>query len=93
GIYAAVTRQTLDGKNPDGWIPEQKISVEQALKAYTLNAAYASFEEKVKGSIETGKLADYVILNQNLFEIPPSSIRDVQVVQTVVGGKPVFVRN
>jgi hypothetical protein len=93
GIYAAVTRQTLDGKNPDGWIPEQKISVEQALKAYTLNAAYASFEEKIKGSIETGKLADYVILNQNLFEIPPASIRDVQVVQTVVGGKPVFVRN
>jgi predicted amidohydrolase YtcJ len=93
GIYGAVTRQTLDGKNPEGWIPEQKISVEQALKAYTINAAYASFEETSKGSIETGKLADYVILEKNIFECEPSEIRDVRVIRTVVGGGTVFPGN
>lgn len=92
GIYAAVTRQTLDGRNPEGWIPEQKISVEQALKAYTIHAAYASFEEKIKGSIEIGKLADFVILDKNIFEIEPSQIRETKVLQTVVGGKTVFER-
>lgn len=86
GIYAAVTRQTLDGKNPEGWVPEQKISVEEAVKSYTVRAAYASFEEKIKGSIETGKLADFVVLNQNIFEIPPAQIRNVKVLRTVVGG-------
>lgn len=92
GIYAAVTRQTLDGKNSEGWIPEQKISVEQALKAYTINAAYASFEEKIKGSIEIGKLADFVILDKNIFEIEPSQIRETKVLQTVIGGKTIFER-
>lgn len=92
GIYAAVTRQTLDGKNSEGWIPEQKISVEQALKAYTINAAYASFEEKIKGSFEIGKLADFVILDKNIFEIEPSQIRETKVLQTVVGGKTIFER-
>jgi predicted amidohydrolase YtcJ len=92
GIYAGVTRQTLDGKNSEGWIPEQKISVEQALKAYTINAAYASFEEKIKGSIEIGKLADFVILDKNILEIEPSQIRETKVLQTVVGGKTIFER-
>lgn len=92
GIYAAVTRRTLDDKNPQGWIPEQKISVEEALKAYTIYAAYASFEEQKKGSLEAGKLADYVILEKNIFEIPAEEIRAVSVIRTVVGGKTVFDR-
>lgn len=90
GIYAAVTRQTLDGKNPDGWVPEQKISVEEALKSYTIRAAYASFEENSKGSIKQGKLADFVILEENLFEIASSDIRNVKVLRTCVGGKTVY---
>lgn len=90
GIYAAVTRRTLDGKNPEGWMPEQKISVEQALIAYTRNGAYASFEEKIKGSLEAGKLADFVILDQNLFTITPEKIRAVHVIKTIVGGKIVY---
>ena len=90
GIYAATTRRTLDDKNPNGWFPEQKISVEQALKAYTVNAAYASFEEKDKGSLEVGKLGDFVLLGEDLRTIAPEKIKDVKVVMTVVGGKVVF---
>lgn len=90
GIYAAVTRQTLDGKNPDGWIPAQKIPVEEAIKGYTLNGAYAEFAEQDKGSIETRKLADLVVLDQNLFEIPPEKIPDTKVRMTYVGGKLVY---
>jgi predicted amidohydrolase YtcJ len=90
GIYAAVTRRTLDEKNPDGWVPEQKISVAQALTAYTNDAAYASFDEKIKGSLERGKLADLVVLDQNIFEIAPEKIRDVKVLKTIVGGKEVY---
>ena len=90
GIYAAVTRRTLDGANPDGWVPEQKNSVEEALKAYTLSGAYASFDEAIKGSLAPGKLADFVILDQNLLEIDPASIKDVKVLKTFVGGEKVF---
>jgi predicted amidohydrolase YtcJ len=90
GIYAAVTRQTLDGKNPEGWVPEQKISVAEALKSYTIRAAYASFEENIKGSIKPGKVADFVILDKNLFEIPPADIRTVRVLRTCVGGEFVY---
>ncbi|MCK5821621.1 MAG: amidohydrolase, partial [Bacteroidales bacterium] len=90
GIYAAVTRHTLDGGHPDGWIPEEKISLEEALIAYTLDAAYASFEENIKGSLEVGKLADFVILDQNLFSIAVEEIANVEVVSTFVGGKLVF---
>lgn len=93
GIYAAVTRSTLDGKNPGGWFPEQKISVEQALTAYTIEGAYSSFEEKIKGSLEKGKLADLVVLDQNIFKIAPEKIREVKVVNTLVGGKVVYQRN
>ncbi|GIV36703.1 MAG: hypothetical protein KatS3mg032_1082 [Cyclobacteriaceae bacterium] len=91
GIYAAVTRQTLDGKNPGGWVPEQKITTEEALKAYTVYAAYAGFEENKKGSLEPGKLADFVVLEQNIFDIPPEQIKTVKVLRTVVGGKTVYV--
>jgi predicted amidohydrolase YtcJ len=90
GIYAAVTRRTLDDRNPGGWVPEQKITVEQALKAYTMAGAYASFEEDVKGSLEPGKLADFVILGSDITIIDPVAIRDVKVIRTVVGGKTVF---
>lgn len=92
GIYGAVTRKTLDEKNPEGWIPEQKITVEEALKAYTIDAAYASFEEKIKGSIEPGKLADVVILDQDITSIASAKIRDVKVIKTYVGGNPVYER-
>lgn len=92
GIYAAVTRRTLDDRNPDGWVPLQKVTVEQALKAYTWNGAYASFEENIKGSLEPGKLADFVVLGEDITEIDPARIRDVSVVSTVVGGKVVHGR-
>lgn len=92
GIYAAVTRRTLDDKNSDGWVPEQKISVVQALQAYTIHAAYASFEENIKGSIEVGKLADFVILDQDITAIAPEKIRETKVIRTIVGGNPVFER-
>src|SRR4051812_32735511 len=90
GIYAAVTRRTIDGKNPNGWVPEQKIKVEEALRAYTIDAAYAGFSEKSLGSIEPGKLADLVILDRNLFETPPNELNTVPIHTTIVGGKIVY---
>ncbi|WP_405398484.1 amidohydrolase [Maribacter sp. Asnod2-G09] len=90
GIYAAVTRRTLDDNNPDGWVPEQKINVEQALAAYTKDAAYSSFDEDIKGTLEPGKLADFVILNENIFQIDAKTIKDVKVLETYVGGKKMY---
>jgi predicted amidohydrolase YtcJ len=90
GIYAAVTRRTLDEKNPDGWVPEQKITVEEALRAYTSGSAYASFEENRKGTLERGKLADFAIIDRDITRIPPAEIRDAKVLMTVVGGKVVY---
>jgi len=89
-VYAAVTRATLDGKNPGGWFPEQKLSVAEAVEAYTIGSAYAEFQDKEKGSITPGKLADMVLLSDDLFSIVPEKIRDVRVLQTIVGGKLVF---
>ncbi|MGB7394438.1 MAG: amidohydrolase [Pricia sp.] len=93
GLYAAVTRRTLDDKNPNGWVPEQKITVQQALTAYTKDAAYASFEENIKGTLEKGKLADFVIIDKDLTQIDPDNIKDAKVLQTFVGGKKVFDAN
>jgi predicted amidohydrolase YtcJ len=93
GIYAAVTRRTLDEKNPNGWVPEQKISVEQALRAYTAGAAYASFEESRKGVLSAGRLADFVMMDRNIFEIPPEEIRSVRILMTFVGGRKAFDRS
>jgi len=93
GIYAAVTRRTLDDKNPDGWIPEQIISVEDAIKCYTLNSAYASFEENIKGSIEPGKLADFVVLSDNILKIDPVKIKDVKVDMTIFDGEVIYTRS
>jgi predicted amidohydrolase YtcJ len=90
GIYAAVTRRTLDDRNPGGWVPEQRIQVEEALRAYTTNAAFASFEEARKGTLAAGHLADFVMLERNIFEVPAEDIRDVRVRMTVVGGRKVF---
>ena len=92
GIYGAVTRETLDGKHPGGWIPEQKISVEDALRAYTSGAAYASFEEQIKGTLENGKLADFVLLDRDLTRIPPDEIRNAHIMKTIVGGRVVYER-
>ena len=90
GIYAAVTRQTLDGKNPDGWVPEQKITVKQALIAYTKNAAYAAHEEAIKGTLEVGKLADFVVFSEDLMKIDPVAIKEVKVLETYMGGRKVY---
>jgi len=93
GIYAAVTRRTLDDKHPEGWVPAQKISVEEALRAYTVDAAFASFDERIKGSLERGKLADIVLIDRDVTRIPPETIREAKVLMTVVGGRIVFETN
>src|SRR5213083_1467064 len=90
GLYAAVTRATLDGKNPDGWIPEEKITLPEAVGAYTMGSAFAEFQEREKGSITPGKLADMVILSDNIFELKPEAIRNVKVKTTILGGKVVY---
>jgi predicted amidohydrolase YtcJ len=90
GIYAAVTRRTLDGKHPEGWIPEQKITVEEALRAYTQGDAYAVFAEGKRGTLKPGYLADVTVLDQDLTAIPPEAIERVGVRVTVAGGKVVF---
>jgi len=90
GIYAAVTRATLDGKHPQGWFPEQRLTVSEALRAYTTGGAYAAFEEAEKGTITPGKLADLVVLSEDLFHVSPEGIKDVRVVMTIVGGKVVY---
>jgi predicted amidohydrolase YtcJ len=89
-VYAAVTRATLDGKNPNGWFPEQKLTVAEAVEAYTMGSAYAEFQEKEKGSITPGKLADMVLLSDDIFTIDPAKIRDVKVLKTIVGGRIVW---
>ena len=90
GVYAAVTRATLDGKNPNGWFPEQKLTVAEAVEAYTMGSAYAEFQEKEKGSITPGKLADMVLLSDDIFSIVPTRIRETQVLKTIVGGRVVW---
>ncbi|HEX8293027.1 MAG TPA: amidohydrolase family protein, partial [Pyrinomonadaceae bacterium] len=90
GIYAAATRRTLDGKNPGGWVPEQKITVEEAVRAYTFGSAYAEFAEGAKGTVTPGKLADLVILDRDIFRIDPAEIEKVKVRMTVVDGRVVF---
>jgi len=89
-IYAAVTRRTLDGKNPTGWIPEQKISVAEAVRAYTVGSAYAEFSEKEKGTITPGKFADMVILSRDIFKIDPKEIESAKVVLTIIDGRVVY---
>ena len=92
GLYAAVTRRTLDDRNPTGWIPEQKISLEDALRAYTRGAAYATFDEREKGVIASGALADFAIIDRDLTKVAPEAIRDAHIALTVVGGQVVYER-
>jgi len=89
-IHAAVNRTTIKGTPEGGWFPEQKISVEEALKAYTINNAYAAFEENIRGSIKPGKLADIVVCDRNLLKIDPKDILKTEVEKTIVDGKIVF---
>ncbi len=90
GIYAAVTRRTLDEKNPGGWVPEQRIPLEAAIRAYTADAAFAEFAETTKGAVKPGYLADYAVLDRNLFAIRPEEFRSVRVLRTVCAGKTVY---
>ncbi len=90
GLQAAVTRRTLDGKHPDGWIPEQKLTLDEALRAYTLGSAYAEFAEKTKGSLAPGKLADLVLLDRDLYKIPSAGLDQAKVLLTVMDGRIVF---
>ena len=90
GIYAAVTRRTWDGKNPGGWVPEQKITVEEALRAYTAGDAYGVFAEQKRGKLAPGYLADVTIIDRDLTKIPPEAIEKARVLATVVGGKVVY---
>ena len=92
-VYAAVTRRTLDGKHPGGWVPEQKISVEEAVRAYTLGSAFAEFQEKEKGSITPGKLADLVILTSDIFTIDPVEIEKVKVMVIIYLTHGLFYAN
>jgi len=89
-IDAAVNRATIDGKNPNGWFPEQKISVPEAIRAYTLIPAYAEFNETIKGTLTPGKLADLVVLSQDIITAPPDSISETNILMTMVGGNVVY---
>ncbi len=91
-LYAAATRATLDGKNPNGWVPEQKITLPEAVEAYTMGSAYAEFQENEKGSLTPGKLADIIILSDDIFSIDPKTLPEVKVDETIVGGKVVWTR-
>jgi len=92
GIYGAVTRSTLDGKHPEGWIPGEKISVAEAINAFTLGAAFASFDERIKGSIEAGKLADMVVLSDDILQMKPSLLNTAKVETTVFDGRVIYER-
>ena len=93
GIYAAITRQNAEGEPQGGWYGEQKMTIEEAIKGYTIWAAYATFQEEVLGSIEVGKLADMVVLDKDILEIEPKEILTTQVLYTIVGGKIVYEKN
>jgi predicted amidohydrolase YtcJ len=93
GIDAAVNRRTLDGKHPGGWVPEQRITVEQAVRAYTWGSAYGGSQEKEKGTLAAGMLADFVVLDRDIFDpAVRDKLADTRVALTVVGGKVVFER-
>jgi predicted amidohydrolase YtcJ len=92
GIYAAVTRRTIDDKNPGGWVPAQKITVEEALRAYTVSNAYGAFMENEIGTLERTKRGDMTILSENILNIDPVRIKDVKVDYTIVGGDVVYKR-
>jgi predicted amidohydrolase YtcJ len=90
GVYAAVTRQDRAGKPPGGWLPAERLTREQALRAFTIDAAWAAFEEKDKGTLQPGKLADFVVLDTDLLKCPPADILEAKVLMTVIGGEVVY---
>jgi hypothetical protein len=90
GVQNAVTRQTTEGDPPGGWLPKERISLDDAIKGYTLGAAFAGHREKTEGSLEPGKMADLIVLSQDLFKIAPSGIAKTEVILTMVGGKVVY---
>jgi predicted amidohydrolase YtcJ len=90
GVYAAVTRRTLDGKHPGGWVPDQKITIGEALRAYTYGNAWAMFMDQKWGALVAGRYADIVVLNRDLFAVPAEAIGSVRVRYTIVGGKVVY---
>ena len=90
GLYAAVTRRTLDGKHPEGWVPDQKITLAQALRAYTAGNAWAVFAENQWGTLAPGRDADVVVVDHNLFTMPPESLATARVAVTIVGGRVVY---
>ena len=90
GIYEAVTRKDLQGNPKEGWLPEQSLTVDEAVYGYTMGGAYSTFEENIKGSIEEGKQADLVVLSRNIFEIPAEEIKDVEVLTTIFNGRIVY---
>ena len=92
GIYAAVTRRTIDDRNPSGWVPEQKITVEEALRAYTRGSAYAAFDDAERGILKAGALADFAMIDRDLTRVAPDSLRDARVALTAVGGRVVYER-
>jgi predicted amidohydrolase YtcJ len=87
GIYAAVTRQDPQGNPRSGWYPEQRMTLDEALRGYTIEAAYAEFAEQVKGSIEKGKLADLVVISKDITKVAPKEILSIKVLKTFVGGR------
>jgi hypothetical protein len=92
GIYAAVTRQDLEGWPDGGWLPDERLSREEAVRAFTLDAAYAGFAEQTTGSLEIGKRADFIVLDRDIMRVPANEIPDAVVLETWVDGRPVFVR-
>ena len=90
GVYAAVTRRTLDDKNPGGWVPEQKISVGEALRAYTYGNAWATFNEQKWGTLAPDRFADVVVLDHDPFAVAPESLGTIKPRYTIVGGKVVY---
>jgi predicted amidohydrolase YtcJ len=90
GIHTAVTRKTKDRTHPHGWVPKEKISLEDALRAYTINGAYAEYSENIKGSMESGKLADMVVLSKNIFKVPYKEIPEIKVNMTIFNGKIIY---
>jgi hypothetical protein len=90
GLYGAVTRRTLDDANPGGWVPDQKIGLEDALISYTFGSARAAFMEEKVGRLEPGKYADLVVLSRDLFQIDPVELPGVEVELTMVEGEIVY---
>jgi predicted amidohydrolase YtcJ len=90
GIYAAITRQDPKGNPPGGWYSEQRLTLEEALRGYTIEGAYAEYQEKMKGSIEPGKLADLTVISDDITKLTPSQILNISVLKTIVGGRIVY---